>query len=47
MRQRVLRLWRLAFHDKPLPLAPKAAQALAVELEDLKAALKRGTVIVS
>ena len=47
IQRRVLELWRLAFRNRPMPLAPHALLALAAELEQLKADLKRGTIQVA
>jgi hypothetical protein len=44
LRRRVLQLWRLAFLNQPMHLAPHAVRALVAELEQLKADLKRGTI---
>jgi hypothetical protein len=43
-RDRVLRLWRLAFRDRPTWLPPYTALSLAAELDELKAALLAGTI---
>jgi hypothetical protein len=45
--QRVCRLWRLAFRERPRPLAPREVRPLLAELEELKAALKNGTVQIA
>ena len=44
LRRRVLLLWRLAFLNKPMRLAPHAIRAPVAELEQLKVELKRGTI---
>ena len=41
---RVVRLWRLAFLNRPTPLPPYTALGLAAELEQLKADLRAGTI---
>jgi hypothetical protein len=41
---RVLRLWRLAFLNRPAPLPPYTALGLAADLEQLKADLRAGTI---
>jgi hypothetical protein len=44
IQRRVLELWRLAFGQQPIRLAPHALRALAAELEQLKADLKHATI---